>query len=116
MALKMCKRCHQVFTKEMFHNSKRYIDGKNIYCKTCSSQMRKISVKKNTEKLEKIREKNPELFNFSKKICSKCKIEKDISDFHRNRRNKDGYEGVCVECKKKKAEEALLKRLEKRGY
>jgi len=35
------------------------------------------------------------------KICSKCKIEKDESKFWKNKNNKSGYEGVCIECRTK---------------
>jgi hypothetical protein len=34
-----------------------------------------------------------------KKICSKCKEEKDICEFHRGK-TKDGYQYKCKECKK----------------
>jgi len=34
-----------------------------------------------------------------KKICSKCSVEKDISDFGRRTRNRDGYNGVCKKCR-----------------
>jgi len=34
-----------------------------------------------------------------KKICSKCKIEKDICEFHKGK-TKDGYQYKCKECKK----------------
>lgn len=32
------------------------------------------------------------------KVCSRCKIEKPLSDFHRRKRNKDGFSGVCKKC------------------
>lgn len=32
------------------------------------------------------------------KICSKCKIEKDESEYYKNARSKDGKETVCKEC------------------
>jgi hypothetical protein len=35
------------------------------------------------------------------KICFKCKEEKPISEFHRNKRNKDGYKGQCKSCCRK---------------
>lgn len=35
------------------------------------------------------------------KVCSKCGIEKELSDFCRKTSNKDGYDGTCRECKKK---------------
>ena len=34
------------------------------------------------------------------KICFKCKIEKQLSEFHKNSRKKDGYEYICNACKK----------------
>jgi hypothetical protein len=33
-----------------------------------------------------------------KKICSKCKEEKDINNFYTRKTNKDGYHGVCKIC------------------
>lgn len=36
-----------------------------------------------------------------KKVCSKCKIEKDICEFHKTKRNLDGYKHNCKECRKK---------------
>jgi len=33
-----------------------------------------------------------------KKICSKCKLEKDINDFHKDSSNKDGRRYLCKKC------------------
>jgi AraC-like DNA-binding protein len=35
------------------------------------------------------------------KICSKCKVEKDVCDFHKKSKNVDGYNHNCKECRKK---------------
>ncbi|KYC46395.1 MAG: hypothetical protein AMQ74_01849 [Candidatus Methanofastidiosum methylothiophilum] len=35
------------------------------------------------------------------KICSKCGIEKDISEFQKNNHNKDGLRGWCRSCGRK---------------
>ncbi len=35
-----------------------------------------------------------------KKVCCICKIEKSAEDFHRNKRNKDGYQYQCKLCRK----------------
>ena len=32
------------------------------------------------------------------KICSKCKIEKDFSDFSKNKTRKDWFQHICKEC------------------
>jgi len=34
------------------------------------------------------------------KVCSKCKIEKSIDDFHKDKSHKDGYRCECKICKK----------------
>jgi hypothetical protein len=36
------------------------------------------------------------------KICSKCDIEKDISDFHKNKHGKFGVRSICKKCMKSK--------------
>lgn len=33
-----------------------------------------------------------------RKTCQRCKIEKSLSDYHRNRTKKDGHNGICVAC------------------
>jgi hypothetical protein len=38
-----------------------------------------------------------------KKICSKCLLEKDVCEFHRHNREKDGRFHQCKECRKVKS-------------
>ena len=33
------------------------------------------------------------------KICTKCKIEKELKNFNRQARSKDGYQQWCKKCK-----------------
>ncbi len=33
------------------------------------------------------------------KICSKCKIEKDVSEFYKGKNTKDGYQSQCKSCR-----------------
>ena len=35
------------------------------------------------------------------KVCSKCKTEKPLSEFHRDRSSKDGHHSWCKACKRK---------------
>ena len=32
------------------------------------------------------------------KSCSKCKIEKEFTSFHKSSRNKIGYRSQCISC------------------
>ena len=36
----------------------------------------------------------------NKKICNKCKNEKPLEDFGKNKSTKDGHKGICKECNK----------------
>lgn len=47
------------------------------------------------------------------KKCSKCKVEKDSSEFYRCRRNKDGRQGRCIECDRKRVNEWRKKNKER---
>lgn len=38
----------------------------------------------------------------SKKICKKCGVEKDFSEFYTSKKNKDGLQGTCKKCKNMK--------------
>jgi hypothetical protein len=38
-------------------------------------------------------------------MCIKCGLTKDISEFHKNARNKDGYHSYCKSCNALKAKE-----------
>ncbi|OHE60338.1 MAG: hypothetical protein A2Z47_12695 [Thermodesulfovibrio sp. RBG_19FT_COMBO_42_12] len=37
------------------------------------------------------------------KLCVRCNLEKPVSDFHQNFRNKDGFHSYCKKCNKEKA-------------
>lgn len=37
------------------------------------------------------------------KICSKCKVEKPLSEFQKSSINNDGYQNYCKICNSKKA-------------
>ena len=43
--------------------------------------------------------------DFLYKICKKCEIEKELEQFHKDTRTKDGREGSCKDCKNKYQQE-----------
>jgi hypothetical protein len=47
------------------------------------------------------------------KICTTCKQEKELDQFHRNNQNKDGYLNICKDCKKASYEANKEKYLER---
>lgn len=50
------------------------------------------------------------------KVCSKCKVEKELYDFYKSSRNKSGYRSQCISCDKKYKElnEEKIKNLGKK--
>ena len=49
-----------------------------------------------------------------KKVCGRCKIEKDITIFYKNKRKKDGYQNYCKCCMKKSNANSFQKNKKKR--
>jgi hypothetical protein len=47
------------------------------------------------------------------KTCTKCSIEKELSEFHKTRRSLDGHESDCKNCRKEKAKTYYLNNKEK---
>ena len=43
------------------------------------------------------------------KVCSKCKMEKSLIEFHKDKSNKSGYHSSCKTCKNIKAKELRQK-------
>ena len=52
------------------------------------------------------------------KICNKCNIEKNITEFNKNKRIKDGYFNTCKKCRKiqRKKNEKKVKEYAKKYY
>lgn len=49
-----------------------------------------------------------------RKICNKCGIEKDISEFYKDKQKKDGYSNTCKKCKYKKKDIDSLKQIKRK--
>jgi hypothetical protein len=53
--------------------------------------------------------------NVEKKICIKCEEEKDIDEFYEDKRRKDGYENICMDCAQKHLELSSIYIIEANG-
>jgi hypothetical protein len=51
---------------------------------------------------ERIEERKVGVRKINRKICSQCGLRKEVEgNFYNNASSKDGYEGVCKECREK---------------
>jgi hypothetical protein len=90
--MKVCSRCKNEKELNMFYKRKTSIDGLRSECKECL----RIYCGKYKEGYKENNLKS--VIVLSKKICSKCKIEKYSDEYHRKLNNKDGLSYNCKQC------------------
>ena len=101
-ANKICSKCQMEKSLTEFYKDKYQKSGYRPSCKICL----KIQVKELQQiysRLETREEKD-------KKVCYRCKIEKNIREYTKNRYCKDGFDGECKRCKNKYKKEYLKAR------
>jgi len=96
--MKTCPRCEITKDEREFSKNRKRIDGLQCYCKKCNRlhQIKSIENKPGRElkrKLETEKRAN------GLKVCTKCGIEKKVSEFHKHKRMKDGYKSECKKCR-----------------
>ena len=89
---KACPECETEKSLNEFYKDKRSKSGYHSSCKTCCN----IKAKELRQKyaMLEIREKD-------KKVCSRCKNEKNILDYPKNLYRRDGTTAECKACKYK---------------
>ena len=93
---KICIKCGVEKGISEFHKHKDYKDGYTNQCKECKKEYDK----ERRQKLSKEPKEVP-----LKKICSICKVEKNINEFNKNSISKDGHRSECRECQMKNCKE-----------
>ena len=81
---KICKRCNTEKERVYFSKSTASKDGLNSWCKECKNEYSKERLKNTIVKVT------------GTKNCSKCLIEKDVSEFSKG----NGEDGLNFWCKK----------------
>ena len=112
--IKPCSQCSEVKDLDLFAIDKRSKGGRDSICKACRKKKRD----------EKVRDKKPLGKRFSDKLhiaeegkkaatgkaCTKCKEEKPLEEFYRNKRLKNGRATQCKICVRAKQAERDRKR------
>lgn len=92
MATQLCTKCNNNLSVKMFD---MLISGNyRSKCKKCRYEEIKINRQNKKENIQK------NLANISKKMCSKCDKEKDVSNFNKLVYSNDGYNKICKACYK----------------
>ena len=108
---KICSKCKEQKSLNMFHKRNDSKDGYTGVCSRCINKRKKTYRENNPEKSkrERIRFRIINYFrklypnNYKKinsKICSKCKNKQDIEQFHKNKATCDGFYSYCKKCSK----------------
>lgn len=94
MKTKNCSVCKERLLLSEFYKSSAWSDGLSNMCKTCNL------------KYDRNRSLNhPGPKTTGTKICSTCKTEKDVKEFTKRLRNKDGLRSCCRDCDRKSGKE-----------
>ena len=94
---KICRKCKKEKPLSEFYKHETSKDGYRGYCRECHYKKMKEYVYKN-KKINKYRDYENELLSGKTKICSRCKKEKLLVKFYKDKSKKDGYRSYCKEC------------------
>ena len=92
MTLKKCKKCGISKDVTKFYRNRRAKDGREYRCKPCSDQLTKEKRKNNVRKNARPADVD------GMRICSKCRVLKDRTEFYRCKATKDGLHNNCKAC------------------
>jgi hypothetical protein len=99
----VCRRCKVSKKLSQFHIDRTAKNGHRGECRDCSSK-RRMEYKQRMKELhaQTMPEQNDEQNDEEqpKKVCTRCKKEKYISEFHRDRAKPSGYRSTCKTCVK----------------
>lgn len=93
--IKKCCDCKQILSVIEFNKNKTKKDGLTTECKNC----RKRRDAENLQKRIKRNLSNP-LESIGGKICSRCRINKSLTEFTRDNSRADGFGHRCKPCQK----------------
>jgi hypothetical protein len=114
---KCCPKCKITKDTIDFYRSSRTFDGYGVYCILCAKGKAKdeYNIKKNNNienkednienKEDDTENKEDNIENKEEKKCNACKIYKNVSEFHKKPKNKNGLQPNCKLCTNAKRRE-----------
>lgn len=107
MDFKVCSKCKESKPVDQFRKEVKMRDGRGSQCNTCvaASKREYYKNRKNGNSRIRLEEKQrlaAEKANITHKVCTKCKVEKPVSEFNSEGKNRPGkYKPQCKECTQK---------------
>lgn len=99
-----CRRCKSILPLKCFYKISRNKTGFGSMCKACGKERKIIDTKQ------------IQVTQVQVKKCTICNIEKNICEFSKNKKVKDGHLNQCKECRKKYERDRKVKNLKERGW
>jgi uncharacterized protein (DUF983 family) len=84
MIQQRCNNCSQMKLTSQFAKNQ-------YYCRDCNAKFAKV--------IRKNRRINKDYTQLEKLICYKCKLEKSIENFNRDRGTATGFKSLCKSCR-----------------
>ncbi|WP_042200842.1 hypothetical protein [Paenibacillus camerounensis] len=107
---KQCNRCKKIKLREEFLTNKSSKDGLKNSCRDCD----RLSQFEYDLAVKARREADPATYEKAQKLCSRCKEEKQRSEFSKHSYSLDGLQTYCKVCRgemDKKRKEKLKKQI-----
>jgi hypothetical protein len=99
--LKRCSQCGELKHLSEFHKKSHSKDGHRSECIPCRAKrvsMARFISRYSYELLPEFKLWWFPIWDTGSKTCTHCHIEKDISEFFRSKRTRDGYDDNCKKC------------------
>lgn len=102
MDTKVCAKCKQSKSKDLFYKDKSNIYGYSYYCKACDQEKKRAYYKRIADN----HQKSPT--SIDAKQCIRCLQTKCVEHFCRDINIIDGYKQYCKTCMAEKAQELKI--------
>lgn len=104
--MRTCTRCGVDQDEGSYYAAPKNRDGLSKVCRTCTlterKELRKIREDGTSTRHQQQQARMAARVEGKMRTCFSCGSEKNVADFYRSK-SRDGYEGICIECKSIKA-------------
>ncbi len=95
---KICSRCKEEKSINLFYKVKKHKDGLDYNCKSCVGEYNKKKYREKWAGQEKTGLLREQAKSLGLKRCPKCCENKSLDQFSNNKRTSDGKQTYCKEC------------------